>query len=130
LIFFKLNWGIYPIILPKKKIKAHTIGLDLQGNALFIFFSYCKKNNFREKPLIKLYKFRGHVHIFGWLTWFTELTSLTFFNYFFQHLNIGLVFDFAIFYFCYHIVKEKIALKKKQFIIPLKSITQFTSLTF
>jgi hypothetical protein len=75
---------------------------------LSIFFSYSKYNNNSKIHVIKLYKVHGHVHRFCWLTWFTGLTSLTFFsffNYFFQHFSTGLVFDLAIVYFCYHIIK-------------------------
>jgi hypothetical protein len=36
-----------------------------------------------------------------------------------KYLNIGLVFDFMIVYFCYYIVF------KKQIIIPVESITRF-----
>jgi hypothetical protein len=85
--FFQIELGRLPHYLTKK-IKARATGPNLQNDALFIFFSFCKKNNFREKPLIKLYKFRGHIHRFGWLTWFADLTSLTFFLIIFVNISV------------------------------------------
>jgi hypothetical protein len=41
-----------------------------------------------------------------------------------KYLNIGLVFDFMIVYFCYYIVF------KKQIIISMESITRFTGLAY
>lgn len=83
--------------------------------------------------IIKFYKI--NFIKFGWLTWFAVLTSLTFFfsilsidiklieNWVIavskKYLNIGLVFDFMIVYFCYYIVF------KKQIIISVESITRF-----
>jgi hypothetical protein len=83
--------------------------------------------------IIKFYKI--NFIKFGWLTWFAVLTSLTLFfsilsidiklieNWVIavskKYLNIGLVFDFMIVYFCYYIVF------KKQIIIPVESITRF-----
>jgi hypothetical protein len=72
---------------------------------LSIFFSYSKNNNNSKIHVIKIYKVHGHVHRFYWLTWFTSLTFCLFFNYFFQHFSTGLMFDLAIVYFCYHIIK-------------------------
>jgi hypothetical protein len=36
---------------------------------------------------------------------FDKFNFFFIFNYFFQHFSTGLVFDLAIVYFCYHIIK-------------------------
>jgi hypothetical protein len=63
--FFQIELGHLPHYLTKKKLRPARLGLTFTAMHCLFFFSYCKINNFREKPLIKLYKFRGHVHIFG-----------------------------------------------------------------
>jgi hypothetical protein len=118
LIYFCLLFFPILFLFKKKIMKPNWVFRGVFSLSLFFFllnltffsiyfFSYCKKNSFKEKPFIKLYKVHGYVHKFGWLTWFLDLASLTFFkkNYFNQHLSIELVFDFMIIYFCYHIVK-------------------------
>jgi hypothetical protein len=68
---------------------------------LDFFFYIVKKIVLEKSHVIKLYKIQGHICMFDWLTWFTDLTSLNFlfFNFLFLTSSIELVFDFTIVYF-------------------------------
>jgi hypothetical protein len=54
-----------------------------------LFFSFIVKKIISEKNyVIRFYKILEPIHMFGWLTWFVGLASLTFLNYFVFHPKI------------------------------------------
>jgi hypothetical protein len=57
-----------------------------------LFFSHTVKKIVSENSyVIKLYRVHEPIYRFCWLTWFAGLASLTFLNYFFSSLDIGLI---------------------------------------
>jgi hypothetical protein len=54
--------------------------IELNFFIVYFFLSHIVKNIVLDKIyVIKLYKIHEHIHRFDSLTWFTSLTSLTFF---------------------------------------------------
>jgi hypothetical protein len=58
---------------------------------IYFFLIQLKKIVSENSYVIKLYRVHEPIYRFCWLTWFAGLASLTFLNYFFSSLDIGLI---------------------------------------